>query len=132
LHYDCRYKFCKQQVLRPISFTESTSTSESDLPDEDQRQDKPVDKALGLLISESTNGKVKPNLCKIYSQPNNEGPVRLVGIGWAGWFDQPSHVHTTTAERLFVKNMYTSREFTSELALGAHPFGCWWTTGWLG
>jgi len=52
-------------------------------------RDKPVDKALGLLISESTNGKVKPNLCKIYSQPNNEGPVRLVGIGWAGWFDQP-------------------------------------------
>jgi len=35
-------------------------------------RDKPVDKALGLLISESTNGKVKPNLCKIYSKPNNE------------------------------------------------------------
>ena len=57
-----------------------------------------------------------------------------VGRNWLGWLvrSAQSRTHHTTAERLFVKNMYTSREFASELALGAHPFGCWWTTGWLG
>ena len=60
--------------------------------------------------------------------------VRMVGIGWAGSFDQPSHVGTTTsrsAERLLF--------LLSDTQKSSLPLNGWWctdrllvTAGWLG
>ena len=37
-------------------------------------------------------------------------PVRMVGIGWAGSFDQPSHVGTTTSRTAVVPSVRHPKE----------------------